>query len=65
MRRFVLYGIAIVALGGICIAGEYRFNIGAAQKDEPGPDYSWNIGADQRDNPQTTPSQLIIIGGDD
>jgi len=64
LRRWILYIVAVLFFTSIAVAATYRMNIGSFQRDEPGAQYE-NIGADQRDNPQTTPSQLIIIGGDD
>jgi hypothetical protein len=63
-RQFVLYFAATLILCSMCLATDTKVNIGAFQRDEPGAYYT-NIGADQRDNPQTTPSQLIIIGGEE
>lgn len=63
LRQFVLYLATSAILSGLCLA-EYKVNVGSFQRDEPGAQYV-NVGADQTDNPQITPSQIIIITGDD
>ena len=64
-RQFVLYVAGVLTLCGMCLATDTKVNIGAFQRDEPGTMDYMNIGADQRDSPETTPSQLIIVTGDE
>jgi len=64
MRRWILYILVVLFFTGVALAATYKMNIGSFQRDEPGAQYE-NIGADQTDNPQTTPSQLIIVTGEE
>jgi len=65
LRRWILYIVAVLFFTSIAVAATYKMNIGSFQRDEPGATDYMNIGADQRDNPQTTPSQLIIVTGEE